>query len=190
MTCTFAIFDGNTIVMSSDSAGTSDDGTIDSQKNSKMFILTLKKSGQLLQVLVGFAGCFRAAQILKHGLSLPEWTHGTQESYMVSHFVPEAIKVLYKNEIGHKDSPFGACSLLVAFDGHLFTVEPNGQVLESNMRFCAIGSGAEVALGAAHALMEYEEPSWVIAEKALYAAEAFKSTVRRPFHIEYIMITS
>ena len=188
MTCTFAIFDGQAIVMASDSAGSTDDGCIDSQKSSKMFKLLIKKGSQLVEVLIGFAGCFRAPQLLKHTMNVPDWTHGCSESYLVSSFVPEAIKVFSKNDLGTKENPFGMCQLLIAFDNRIFTIECNGQVIESACRFSAIGSGAEVALGAAHALLNSGEPSWIIAEKALYAAEAFKTTVRRPFHMEYIML--
>jgi len=187
MTCTFAIFDGQTIIMASDSAGTTEDGSIESQKNSKMFKMTILRSDGPVEILVGFAGCFRAPQIIRHMFQVPEWSSGTPESYLVSKFVPEAAKLLAKNDIGNKENPFGTCNLLLAFDGHIFIVETNGQILESASRYSAIGSGADVALGAAHALSGSNEPSWIIAEKALYAAEAFKSTVRRPFHMEYIM---
>jgi ATP-dependent protease HslVU (ClpYQ) peptidase subunit len=187
MTCTFAIFDGATIVMASDSAGTSEDGSIDSQKNSKMFKLTIRRATGSIEALIGFAGCFRAPQILRYMFEVPDWTHGTPESYLVSRFVPEAIKLLSKNDMGTKENPLGTCQLLLAFDSHIFIIESNGQVLESAGRFSAIGSGADVALGAAHALIDSKEPSWIIAEKALYASEAFKTTVRRPFHFDYIM---
>ena len=173
--------------MASDSAGTTDDGVIDTQKNSKMFKVNIRRSDGLIEALIGFAGCFRVPQILKHAFRVPEWTHGSAESYLVSTFIPESIKTLAKNDMGTRDSPFGSCQLIVAIDSHIFVIESNGQVLESANRFSAIGSGADVAMGAAHALLGSEEPSWIIAEKALYAAEAFKSTVRRPFHIEYIM---
>ena len=190
MTCVFAIFDGRTIVMASDSAGSTEDGSIDSQKNPKMFKLTIQRKDGPIEALIGFAGCFRAPQLLQHTLVVPEWTHGSAESYLVSKFVPEAIKVLAKNDLGNKENPFGVCQLLLAFDGHIFVIESNGQVLESATRFSAIGSGSEVALGAAHALLYSKKPSWIIAEKALYAAEAFKTTVRRPFHMDYIMSAS
>ena len=161
MTCIVAIKDGRTIIMSGDSAAT-DENRISIQKVPKTFKLCVPggpnvvpdNGGHNTEMLVGFAGCFRGAQLMKHSLKVPAWTMGSHEDYLVRHFLPEVIKVFQAHGLGTKEDPLGLLLLLVGLDGRLFEIEGNGQVLENMSGYASIGTGAEVALASMCTLLD------------------------------------
>jgi ATP-dependent protease HslVU (ClpYQ) peptidase subunit len=186
MTCIIAIKDGRTIIMSADSAASTED-KYSIQKVPKVFKLAVPGSGPV-DMLVGFAGCFRGAQILKHAFVVPEWTTGTHEDYLVGRFLPELCKALQAVGIGTKEDPLGLLTLLIGLQGRLFEVESNGQLLESVKTYAAIGTGADTALAAIAVLLDHTDDSpWTILDKALAYSADFCTSVRGPFHTDYVM---
>jgi hypothetical protein len=199
MTCIVGIVDGGVVLMGSDSAATDDSGSIEIQKASKTFTLQVPLVGptkRSMPMLVGFAGSFRIAQILQWSFKVPKWdpTHPLME-YLVSRFVP-ALHAAVLTALGEPKAPEGTeahalrdSSFLIGFQGRLFTLESNGQIMEALHGYSSVGSGALVALGAmwsATKAAQAAEP-WTVLEVGLGAAEYFISTVRRPFYIEYVM---
>lgn len=203
MTCIVGIVDGNVVLMGSDSAATDDNGNLEVQREPKIFTLLVPVTGRpgcgaSSGMLVGFAGSFLVAQAIRWGLKVPAYHRGEPlMKYLVTRFVPAAKAAVIKALGEPKEEPvFRDASFLIGFQGHLFTLESNGQLLETIHGYGSVGSGASVALGAMWASIaaggrsgatEARQAPWATLEDGLHAAEYFCSGVRRPFHIEYVM---
>jgi ATP-dependent protease HslVU (ClpYQ) peptidase subunit len=110
--------------------------------------------------------------------------------YMVTKFVPALRKIFGATnlEMGRteKREPEFDATLLVGFQGRLFTVWCNYSVTELRLGYSAHGSGEEYALGALHALCESKMKPKKIVERALMASAEFAKGVRGPFTIEQL----
>lgn len=194
MTVVCALRDGNVILMSADTAATSDNGFRVSRRDKKLFRLAVpeKRHGAKFQrgMLLGFCGEYNRFQLMACAFK-PPTIHAEQDAwaYMVSAFVP-ALREFMLLHFGEPNEPgliLGSESetLLIAFKKRIFSVFSNGQVEETRDGFSAIGA-QEAALGAMHALKCSSEPSWEVLESAMRAAEAYNSSVRAPFDIEVL----
>lgn len=185
-----ALRDGNVILMSADSAATSESGFRVSRRDSKLFRLPVFETRSRLRrdMLLGFCGEFIRFQFMSCRFK-PPCIHPEQDAwhYMVSVFVPalREFMVLHFGESGGLILGSESETLLVAFRKRIFSVFSNGQVEETREEFSAIGA-QEAALGALHALRGSAEPSWDVLDTAMRAAEAYSSTVRAPFDTELL----
>jgi len=89
-----------------------------------------------------------------------------------------------KDQAGDSDSPFGS------LDSHFLVVAPTGIYSVSSdlsvlriERYFAIGSGAEVAMGAMHALYGGDEDAEAIARRSVEAAVAHNIHCGLPVHL-------
>lgn len=192
MTCVIGIVDGQVVIMAADSAATDEQHNLEIQRQPKIFHIQVPgKDGSYWPMLIGFAGNFRVAQIVRWAARVPQYKASKPVMhYLVKHFVPALESAVNKvmGEPAADTEAFRDCSFLVGFRGHLYTIEPNGQVLEANSRYSGIGSGAPIAMGALHAASQHGNLcTWDLLDSALQAAEALCSGVRRPFHMDYTL---
>lgn len=133
---------------------------------------------------IGFAGSFRAGQILRHQVSLPLPT--TEEtdlhSFMVRRFIP-AVRRGLRSE-GFEQTEDSTVRLLIGVNGRLFCMEPDFQVAESAEPFAAIGSGYDLARASLHTSFELCSilPARHRLEAALRVTSSYCSGVGPPFH--------
>lgn len=203
MTCIVGIVDGNVVLIGSDSAATDASGAQEIQRAPKTFELRIPVVGGRghLTMVLGFAGCFRVAQAVQWISKVPSYNPSRPlMEYLVRHFVP-AVEAAVTKAIGlpkgEETNVLRESSFLIGFQGRLFTLYFNGQLLEAQHGYASIGSGASVALGAMWAIQNAahngaaaaDEPPapWTVLDHGLAAAEYLCSGVRRPFHIEYVM---
>lgn len=179
MTCIVGLVHKGEVWMGGDSA---------SNGNWITRISSLPKVFMVHDMLIGITGNWRLAQLLQYHLpaELDAWD-GAEDymQYLVLTFVP-AVRKLFKEEGFSKEdnnqqSYYGA--YMIGHAGQLYTVESNYQVVQHVDGYTAVGSGAELALGALYVLGEKTAADKRI-EMALEAAAYFSNGVERPFHIQ------
>lgn len=173
MTCVVGIITDDGIYMGADSALSSN--VYRTSKQPKIF--------EKDNMLIGFSGYPRTAQLVQYSLQTPVFRETEQSlfSYMAIDFV-DALRACFKTA-GHatvinNEEAVESC-LLVGYKGRIFRFDSNYQVIECADDYTAIGSGEEVALGALSATVG--EPPKQRLEKALLSAEKFSYGVRGPF---------
>src|SRR5258706_6693742 len=138
MTCIAAIECKGRVWIGGDSAGTASNMHQRIRKDKKVFL-----KGDFI---IGFCGSFRMGDLLKHALKLPETQKGKDDvSFIVNEFV-NALKHCL-NQADEKHEPY----ILVGYHGKLFNIAGDYQVGRPQPGFDAVGSGADVAIGALHA---------------------------------------
>jgi ATP-dependent protease HslVU (ClpYQ) peptidase subunit len=179
MTCIVAIKKDGIVYMGADSAGIF----------SCSFDLMVRNDPKIYQVgefLFGFTGSFRMGQLL--GYSMPKLIKEEAmpiHQFMVTTFIDTVRQVLKDGGFASKkDENESGGTFLVGYRGHLFCVEGDYQVGEVAQDYCAVGCGAQIALGSLctssyHDLL-IDEPEQRL-RIALEAAQEFSAGVRAPF---------
>lgn len=190
MTCIVAVTDGQKVVLGGDSAGVREHD-MRVRANAKVF--------RVGSYGIGFTSSFRMGQILQHATDLPEPPTDAEpdalERFMVLEFV-DTLRQLFKERGFGKTATIArspqltesgqevAGAFLVAVAGQTFEIREDFHVARPATPFAAVGRGAELALGALHALDGGPELSLQErAIKSLEAAEAFCAAVRGPFQV-------
>ena len=173
MTCIAGCVDEKGVVYMGGDSAVSGKDLVDIRADSKVW-----KHGAFL---MGCAGNPRMRQLLTHSFHPPVYDQKTMsiEKYMSTVFIQSARHCFRKAR--YDDEELGGCAL-VGFQGRLFQIDGNYQVMEVVRRYDAIGSGAAVALGAMFVttdLAPYER-----IQRALEAAAFHIQSVRAPFCIE------
>ncbi len=131
--------------------------------------------------LFGFTTSFRMGQLIRHSLEPPEPT-GDLERFMSTTFVDALRTCLKDGGWARKDSDREeGGTFLVGVRGRLFTVHEDYQVGEGADPYAAVGSGADIALGALFATAGTRMSPRRRVDVALQAAERFSAGVRAPF---------
>lgn len=139
------------------------------------------------EMLIGYAGIVRGAQIVRYMFDIPEHPEDVgAERYFVAHFIPalrqafkdEAYAAVESNQETH-DSGF-----LVGYRGALYDIESNYAVLKGHRGLCAIGSGSEYALGALSVTENVD--ARVRIEKAVRAGISFDAASGGDVQIEVL----
>jgi predicted deacetylase len=73
---------------------------------------------------------------------------------------------------------------MVGYQGRLFKIEENFQVLAERRNYMAVGSGESIALGVLYATEEKDPVTRVLT--AMKASAAFNAWVREPFEILHL----
>lgn len=134
--------------------------------------------------LIGYTTSFRMGQILKYELAIPSRGHeeGCMD-YLIRVFAHDVRKVF--DDVGFlkkkDDHEVEGGQFLVGYEGHLFEVGSDFQVMEWAGSMAAIGAGQAYATGAAAALASLPPGDRI--HQALEIAERYCATVRGPFHI-------
>lgn len=168
MTCIIGLESNNKVYIGGDSAGTSQDMSQRIRGDKKVFI----RDGYI----IGFCGSFRMGQIMQHKLVLPQQAKKNDVvTFMVNEFI-NSLKECLKGE--ENLTP----NILVGYKCKLFTIMGDYQVGETVTGFDAMGSGADIAMGAMHMNVFKKEPERRI-EEALKASALNNAAVRPPFTI-------
>lgn len=178
MTCIVALIKDGDVYIGGDSAGTDSSFGQSIRADAKVF-----ENGPFI---MGFTSSFRMGQLLRFSLSVPEQT-SKQEDYefMCTTFI-DAVRATLE-EGGFLKVVNGVERggvFVVGYNGAIYVIEGDLQVGIPTQPFTAVGSGAEVALGALEILtkMDNLSPKEMVT-KALEASVAHNASVRPPFVI-------
>lgn len=175
MTCIVGLEHKGRVYIGGDSAGTAGNMHQRLRKDKKVFIRG--------PFIIGFCGSFRMGQLLQHTMALPVPNpERTDVGFMVNEFV-DSVRACLSEENKHlvgdnKLSPY----FLVGYNGKLFNIQGDYQVGQPEAGFDAVGSGADIAIGAMFASTAIDDPIKRI-KQALAASAESNAAVRPPFHI-------
>jgi len=170
-----------TIWLGADSALTDDNGGIVTSKDEKVFTLNNGTVG------LAYAGSCRVGQLLRYSLKVPNIPEKRLPRWMSTVFVNTMKECLREGGLLQKkagaDCMGDATSAVVGLRGRLFVINEDFHVMEARKPFTASGSGADLALGSLFTTHKQKGKPRDKVLAALRAAEAFSSSVRRPFRV-------
>ena len=170
MTCIAGIECNGVVWMGGDSAGTAGNMHQRIRGDKKVFI-----KGDFI---FGFCGSFRVGQLLQYNLELPAQPEGKEDfAFLVNEFV-NAVKSCLKAEEGEDAAPY----FLFGYKGKLYGMQGDYQVSKAEEGFDAVGSGADIAIGALHTNKAVKSPKKRLLQ-ALEASALNNAAVRPPFTI-------
>lgn len=180
MTCIVGCVQDGVVWIGGDSAGV-DMNTLGivSRSDEKVFVND--------EFLFGFCGSFRTGQLVRHATKFPKKAAAkTDMAFLVTDFV----NVIRECQSSHgalsraseEESLAGGTSLLLGYNGMLYTVENDLQIGCPAEGYAACGGGAPYAVGSMYATRHVTDPIERITT-ALEAAAAFNAGVRAPFTI-------
>jgi hypothetical protein len=169
MTCIVGLVDKGTVYMGGDSAGVAG-LSITIRSDEKVFL-----NGPFI---MGFTTSFRMGQLLRYKFNPPTRTVDQDDmKYLVTDFIDAVRKCFTDNGFGTAST---GGNFLLGYNGKLYSVDSDFQIGIPKSPFDAVGSGADLALGAMHVLKGKPEDR---INKALEAASAYNAGVAPPFHI-------
>ena len=142
MTCIAGLVDGKNVWLAGDRAATGGGLNRILIKNPKIF----EKSN----IGFGVCGLPKVMDAVQHALDIPSHESGlSAKAYLVKDLVPALRECLLKYDccIEHNGNQYFQGAMLLAYQGELFELEGNFQLIEHANGFCAVGSGGEPALG-------------------------------------------
>lgn len=141
MTCIVGLVKGDVVWLGGDRAAT--DGGLGRTliKEPKVF----EKDG----IGFGVCGLPKVMDALQHAIELPAYEGGDGKAHLVGRVIPAIREGLKRFEctIDHNGQQYFQGAMLVGFQGRLYQLESNFQLVEAARGFDAVGSGAEPALG-------------------------------------------
>jgi ATP-dependent protease HslVU (ClpYQ) peptidase subunit len=146
MTCIVGLVKGNKVWLGGDRAAT----------NGALERTLIKEPKIFLKGNIGFGVCGlpKVIDALQHTVEMPMNSDGKDsKAFLVGDVVPairDGLKALECTE-EHNGQSYFAGAMLIAYQGRLFQLEANFQLVESAKGFDAVGSGAEPALGSLRA---------------------------------------
>lgn len=177
MTCIVGLTKKDTVWIGGDSAGTSSDMHQRVRADKKVFIRG--------EFIFGFCGSFRMGQLLQYTLKLPKQPSGKSDfKYLVNDFIDsvrECLQAENKKADNQKEDvllPY----FLFGYRGQLYGIQADYQVSKPEAGFDAVGSGADIAIGAMHASTKVGNPSKRIVT-ALEASARNNAAVRPPYTV-------
>jgi hypothetical protein len=175
MTCTVGIESPEGVWIGTDSIST-DDSTQTSRaaEAAKVF--------HVGPYLLGFAGSFRAGDLLRYLRLPPPPARGPLHRHLVTRVVP-AIREAFGEggTVATKSGEEYGGATLLGVRGTLWQIHCDFAVGRPAEGYAAVGAGEVVALGALHATRGLEPRRRVVC--ALEAAEAHAAHVRRPWRV-------
>lgn len=151
-----------------------------------------RKKRNDIEMIIGYAGCFRKGQIIQYALELSDMHKQGKMSnmkYISTVFADAVYEVWDENsqrvcfdENGNDDA---TTDLLIGFKGELFILEDDYSVYQHDTNYESIGIGRTPALACFSALediMQLIEPADKV-ERALEVSSQFSKDVRPPFTI-------
>ncbi len=179
MTCIVGLEHEGVIYVGGDSAGVDENSLeICTRLDEKVFVLD--------DFIIGFSGSFRIGQLLRYALVVPDQPSRKDDmAFIVTDFV-DAIRTMQKDKGSMtKENELEAheAGLVVGYNGNLYVIESDFNVLKPADKYVASGLGAPVALGALHATENLNMKPEARIMLALAAAAHFNASVRPPFYI-------
>ncbi len=137
------------------------------------------------EFLIGYTSSFRFGQLVEHDLKLPYPSPGSDPlDVMMNEFVPNLRELLKEGGFSKVENNVETGgTLIVGLRGRLFEVQEDFSVLEHKSGYCAVGSGADFALGSLHTSHQAGATPQDAVMAALRAAEAFAPGVMEPFTV-------
>lgn len=177
LTCIVGLVDEGTVYIGGDSAGVA---------GMELKVRADQKVFANGPIVMGFTDSFRMGQLLRYAFQCPpQLPSKAIEEYMVMDFVDAVRECLKEGGFAKEESgQESGGTFLVGYRGRLFEVSGDYQVGEALDGFSAVGSGAQVALGALYATRGREPEERLLT--ALEAAERYNAGVRGPFVIEHL----
>lgn len=174
MTCIAAVVEKDKMYMAADTM-MSDGVSKTSLAIPKLFIIG--------NIMVGFAGSLRAAQVIQYTVDPPEQEeHQDDIEYLVCNVVPDIQVALAEAGAIHNDAGMldTNTEFLLGYKNNLYILQVDFSVIQSPYQYLAIGTGAEVALGALHATNKYKIKPADRLDLAINAAAAIMQSVGKP----------
>lgn len=181
MTCIVGYIDQPNSVMyiASDSAFSSGD---------QVMVKSTKKIFCKKKMLIGLTGYPRLLQLVEWKMEFPlHRKHVEPPQYIIDFWVDDLRSCLKEHGFNKNiegQEKFVDSELLICYQGKLFNVQPNYQVIEPLTHYYAVGSGEEYAMGALHVL-DQECHDMTPTDKirlALEAAAEHVGSVAPPFY--------
>ena len=177
MTCIVGLEHGGRVYIGADSAG-SNWRTTTARADEKVF-----HNGPFL---IGGCGSFRALNLLRYQLALPERPEDqSDEVYLYNLFV-ERVRWLFTDRgltrKEHNEENFGG-SFLFGYRSKLYSLEGDFQIGRVRDTYQSCGSGHDLAQGAMYATDKIVKSPTARIKLALEAASKFSTTVGGPFVI-------
>jgi ATP-dependent protease HslVU (ClpYQ) peptidase subunit len=124
-------------------------------------------------------------QVLRYSFTPPRRLSGQDDMrYLVTTFIDGLRDCYRRNGLLRKSFDVEACgSFLLGYRGTLYTIDSDFQIGHMHGGFSAVGCGAQIALGAMHAMRAVDLSPRKKILAALDAAERFSAGVRGPFSI-------
>lgn len=134
-------------------------------------------------MLFGFTTSYRMGQLLQYSFTPPVHKKGESDmKYLVNTFIPKLLEAYRKFAFIAEDANRGG-QFLLGYKGHLYHIQDDFQVAESSLFYDSCGSGEHYAMGALHALSEYEMTPEERVLKALSSATQHCTTVAPPYKV-------
>jgi len=176
MTCIVGMVSNDKVYIGADNIG-SNNSQIQSRQDSKVFI---KKD-----MVFGFTTSYRMGQLIKYQLIIPHRIDKSVEEYMYTDFI-ESVSKLFEtknySEISNNVQTGG--TFIVGYQGKIFIVESDFQIVQPSDCYCSVGSGSSFALGSLYANdSSVNKLATTKIIEALECAEYFNPFVRKPFEI-------
>jgi ATP-dependent protease HslVU (ClpYQ) peptidase subunit len=141
MTCIVGLIKGSSVWLGGDRAAT----------NGNLNRTLLKEPKVFERGHIGFGVCGlpKVLDAIQHTIEMPPYSGEDTKGYLIAQVIPAIREGLKKLECTeeHNGQHYFHGALLIAFQGRLFEVEGNFQLIEARVNFAAVGSGAEPALG-------------------------------------------
>lgn len=179
MTCIAAVAQKGKVWMCSDSAATTEDGTLFTFSNPKLF-----KFGRLI---IGVAGHDRIWNVLLYRTDWPDPPKSGFDRWSNIELL-QAIKTALTKELGidNTDKYLEESEVLIGVAGRLYQIEGTLSVARPRENYSAVGSGSALALGALYATQKSRLGPRERLRRALEAAACYRSDVAPPWHWEEV----
>ena len=177
MTCVVAIVDEDkNIHMGSDGLAS------DSHSQT---IITDPKFFFVGEMLIGFAGSFRSAQVLQYQAFLPDRTELQEDlEYLIGSFIPAVRDVFAANGLYnvHDGAEIFEGEFLIGYRGKIYKMQNDFSLIHAVDDFAAIGAGGEVGNAVMYATNQMQLTCYERLALALESSAYQISTVKAPFH--------
>jgi len=173
MTCIVGLVDRNVVWLAGDSAATSGSGA--------QTIIGDKKVFKVGSFIFGVCGSPKVMDAIKYRLELPQRPKDVDDRGFIGSTFADAFKTALDAGGCVEGDQFSG-EVLVGYNGGLYRIQGNFQVITSSDRFAAVGSGADIALGAMHSNETLRDPKKRLFN-ALEASTRNNATVRPPYSV-------
>lgn len=179
MTCIVGLVDGKDVWLGADSCG--GEGNSRQRYKTSKLVAIHGPNGLNRSILVGYTSSYRMGNLLAQSAKAECHEVATPDAWLIDSFVPMLRRLFGKEGfLAKKDEREEGGEMLVALAARLFVVQSDFSVLEPLDGYTAIGSGADVALGALYA--NRGSPA-IRVQKAVAAAAHHTPMVDWPWHI-------
>jgi len=149
-------------------------------------VMTNPKLFMVGELLVGFAGSFRSAQVLQYQVPLPDRGELQEDmEYLITSFIPVVRHVFSENGLYIIDidgaEKFDG-EFILGYRGKIYRMQNDFSLLRAVDDFVSIGAGGEAASAVLYATKDLKMNALTRLETSLQSAAYQIVTVKGPFH--------